>query len=324
MRRLNDWSAPVVLAALVAVSASTAGAQEASTETEAQRTEPPIASAATETETERAASASTARTPEEELLASPVPDRESIQWAAGSGRGCHRYHGRRSCEGPRRVPELDDEARARAEAIGLTQPRIAHRATSGPPPEEWQAAVTGESRPDLLWPVRGGRLWRGYGMHRAIRRVRGGRIEHARRRRLHEGVDIGAAEGTPILAVNDGLVVYSDNGMSGYGNAVLILHPDGSVSMYAHCHLTYVVPGQPVQRGQVIAEVGDTGLAHGAHLHFEYRVAGRTRDPLRLFVGRPDPHGTPEPTEEPDEEDDAEPQGVEVATAETRATPRTP
>ncbi len=122
---------------------------------------------------------------------------------------------------------------------------------------------------------------------------------------MHQGVDIGAAEGALIVAVNDGLVVYSDNGMHGYGNAVLVAHADGSVSMYAHCIETYVVPGKLVRRGEVIAAVGQTGITHGAHLHFEYRVAGELRDPLTLFVNipeRPSPRGVA-PT--PDAEQDA-------------------
>jgi murein DD-endopeptidase MepM/ murein hydrolase activator NlpD len=87
--------------------------------------------------------------------------------------------------------------------------------------------------------------------------------------------------------VADGLVAYSDNRMSGYGNAVLLVHADGAVSMYAHCVETYVVAGQMVRRGEVIAAVGQTGIAHGAHLHFEYRERGHTVDPYRRFVEIP-------------------------------------
>lgn len=105
---------------------------------------------------------------------------------------------------------------------------------------------------------------------------------------MHNGVDIGAAVGAPIVAVNDGLVVYSDNGMHGYGNAVLIVHPDGAVSMYAHCTETYVVAGRLVRRGEVIAAVGETGITHGPHLHFEYRSGGSLEDPLPLFVHIPE------------------------------------
>jgi murein DD-endopeptidase MepM/ murein hydrolase activator NlpD len=104
---------------------------------------------------------------------------------------------------------------------------------------------------------------------------------------MHQGVDIGAHEGAVIVAVADGLVAFSDNRMSGYGNAVLIVHADGAVSMYAHCVETYVIPGQMVHRGDVIAAVGQTGIAHGAHLHFEYRQNGHVVDPYRLFTSMP-------------------------------------
>ena len=105
---------------------------------------------------------------------------------------------------------------------------------------------------------------------------------------MHQGVDIGAHQGSLIVSVADGLVAYSDNRMSGYGNAVLVVHADGAVSMYAYCVETYVVAGQMVRRGEVIAAVGQTGIAHGAHLHFEYRERGHTVDPYRRFTEIPD------------------------------------
>jgi murein DD-endopeptidase MepM/ murein hydrolase activator NlpD len=100
----------------------------------------------------------------------------------------------------------------------------------------------------------------------------------------HEGVDVLAAEGAPIRAMQHGLVIYSDNSITGYGNLVVVLHKDASIALYAHCRSTYVFAGQRVQRGQVIAEVGHTGYAQGAHLHFEYRVNGYAKNPLDLFA----------------------------------------
>lgn len=228
------------------------------------------------------------------------PDPASIQWAPASGNDCERYRGRRVCNGPRRVPLLEGAAEARAIAFGLVGGSVARHATTGPVPEAWvQAAVRegAQAAPTLLWPVPEGRLWRGFGRRQGFARRRG-RLIRTRRQHMHNGVDIGAAEGAPIVAVNDGLVVYSDNGMHGYGNAVLIAHADGSVSMYAHCIETYVVPGRLVRRGEVIAAVGQTGITHGAHLHFEYRSGGELRDPLTLFVNipeRPTPRGVAPP-----------------------------
>lgn len=93
------------------------------------------------------------------------------------------------------------------------------------------------------------------------------------------------------MAVSAGLVAYADNGVSGYGNLLAIVHPDGTVATYAHCKAIYVFPGQLVERGQRVADVGHTGIARGSHLHFEYRRRGRPRDPLRLFVDAPECRG---------------------------------
>jgi murein DD-endopeptidase MepM/ murein hydrolase activator NlpD len=217
------------------------------------------------------------------------PEVGRIRWAPSSGRDCHVFHGRRMCEGPRRVPLLEGEALRRAETLGMTGNRVARSATQGVPPARWvEAARAAGARTagDLLWPVPEGRLWRGYGPRRGFRRTKRG-LTRTRQRHMHEGVDIGARQGSVIVAVNDGLVAYSDNRMSGYGNAVLLVHPDGAVTLYAHCVETYVVAGQLVRRGEVIAAVGQTGIAHGAHLHFEYRTRGRTADPYRLFTDIP-------------------------------------
>lgn len=211
-----------------------------------------------------------------------------LEWEESEGMECRRYHGRRSCNGPRRVPAVSGEALVRAEELGLTNhTKVARVAITTAPLDAWVAAAGPAPPGDLLWPVAGGRIWRHWGSVSRIRTTKRGEVRRARGRRHHEGVDIGAAEGTPILAANDGLVVYSWNGMTGYGNAVAIVHGDGSLTLYAHCYATFVIPGQLVHRGQVIAAVGDTGLAHGAHLHFELRIGGVSRDPEPLFVGRP-------------------------------------
>jgi murein DD-endopeptidase MepM/ murein hydrolase activator NlpD len=98
-----------------------------------------------------------------------------------------------------------------------------------------------------------------------------------------------APEGAPIRAANDGLVVYADNGVRGYGNLLVLLHADGTATLYGHCRAIYAAPGQLVARGQVVAEVGRTGRPQVAHLHFEWRRHGHPRDPLPHLVERPDP-----------------------------------
>lgn len=223
-----------------------------------------------------------------------------ITWAESDGAECHRYHKRRMCEGPRRVPLLEGEARDRASALDLLRPvRVARVAITTRPDDAWiAAAAPAPPTSELRWPVDGGRLWRGHGTVRSMVVTKRGRARPTGRRRHHEGIDIGAAAGTPILAANGGLVVYSHNGMAGYGNVVIITHGDGTLTLYAHCTATFVVAGQHVTRGQVIAIVGDTGLAHGAHLHFEYRVNGVSQDPEPLFIGRPPARGESAPSTE--------------------------
>jgi murein DD-endopeptidase MepM/ murein hydrolase activator NlpD len=94
----------------------------------------------------------------------------------------------------------------------------------------------------------------------------------------HLGLDVGAAEGTPIRAPARG-VVLSAGPKGGYGNAVEIDHGDGLVTLYGHASELLVSKGETVEPGQEIATVGATGRATGPHLHFEVRVAGRPVDP---------------------------------------------
>jgi hypothetical protein len=233
--------------------------------------------------------------PIDEVLGHPLPPGVGpIVWAEARGRDCHRYAGRMVCEGPRRVPVPRGDSAERVRTLRLDERRCGHRAIAGEPPAEWVAAAPGPMGDDLLWPVVGGRLWRGFGIHHRLARTKQGTLRRLRSTRRHEGVDIGAHEGTPMRATNPGLVVYSDNGMRGYGNAIVIVHADASVTMYAHCRATFVAAGDLVARGQTIAEVGDTGLAHGAHLHFEWRIGGRVRDPLQHFAERPERGASPD------------------------------
>lgn len=95
---------------------------------------------------------------------------------------------------------------------------------------------------------------------------------------LHRGVDIGAAEGTPILAVQDGRVV-SAGDAGAYGLCVVIEGEDGYQSRYAHCSSFSVSAGQEVKRGDVIAAVGSTGTSTGAHLHLEVTHNGEYLNP---------------------------------------------
>ena len=98
--------------------------------------------------------------------------------------------------------------------------------------------------------------------------------------RGHTGLDIGAPTGTPILAADDGEVLKAYWSNNGYGGLVIIGHPSGYETWYAHLDSFNVEKGQHVKRGQQIARMGSTGLSTGPHLHFEVREDGQLRDPL--------------------------------------------
>ena len=100
--------------------------------------------------------------------------------------------------------------------------------------------------------------------------------------RLHAGTDIAANYGSNIVAADSGTVIAAMYHWS-YGYYVMISHPSGYVTMYAHCSQLLVYAGQQVSRGEVIALVGETGEATGPHCHFEVRVNGATVDPMLFF-----------------------------------------
>jgi len=100
--------------------------------------------------------------------------------------------------------------------------------------------------------------------------------------RPHKGIDIAAKTGTPIYAVLDGTVVFV--GYQGaYGNVIVLEHPEFVMTVYAHNERNLVSVGDQVTKGQMIATVGATGDASGAHLHFEYRIKGRAINPRNVL-----------------------------------------
>ena len=105
-------------------------------------------------------------------------------------------------------------------------------------------------------------------------------LHHAR---PHEGIDVAAPMGAPIVAPAAGTVTLVAR-QNGYGNVVEIDHGNGIVTKYAHCSRIVVKQGQRVQRGQVVANVGSTGLATGPHLHYEIHVHGKVVNPLTYVL----------------------------------------
>ncbi|MEW6313091.1 MAG: peptidoglycan DD-metalloendopeptidase family protein [Pseudomonadota bacterium] len=103
--------------------------------------------------------------------------------------------------------------------------------------------------------------------------------------RAHKGVDYAAPIGTRVKVTGNGTVSFVGK-QGGYGNAIIVQHPNGYSTVYGHlsAFTKGLRPGQRVAQGDVIGFVGMTGLASGPHLHYEFRVNGVQRDPLRIVM----------------------------------------
>jgi murein DD-endopeptidase MepM/ murein hydrolase activator NlpD len=216
---------------------------------------------------------------DDELVLGSAEPRRPERWLPKLRR-CSSRGARRFCDGPRMVPVPDAEDAGRAARLELGTRAAANRLLTGAPESAWIAAAARARGRDerttgaLDWPVDDARVSRGFGF---VRR-------QALRHRRHDGLDFAAPTGTPVRAANDGIVAYADNGVSGFGNLVLVVHGDGSTTLYAHLAEAHVSAGQRVVRGQVLGLVGNTGLSRGPHLHFEWRRNGRPVDPARALT----------------------------------------
>jgi murein DD-endopeptidase MepM/ murein hydrolase activator NlpD len=109
---------------------------------------------------------------------------------------------------------------------------------------------------------------------------------------FHTGLDLGGPLGMPIHAAADGVVLLAtasldDKGqLVGYGNYVVVAHPDGFVTLYGHLDALSVKPGELVRQGQIIGFEGSTGWSTGPHLHFEIRHNGEFMDPAGYLAGQ--------------------------------------
>jgi len=99
----------------------------------------------------------------------------------------------------------------------------------------------------------------------------------------NDGIDISMPTGTPIKAAENGVVIYSGDGLKEYGKTVLIRHDDGLVTVYAHADALNVNRGDKVARGQVIASSGMSGVARTPRLHFEVRKNASPVDPTKYL-----------------------------------------
>ncbi len=128
-----------------------------------------------------------------------------------------------------------------------------------------QADAAG-TEPEFRWPARG-RIIQGF--------KSGG----------NDGINISVPAGTSVRAAESGTVVYSGDGLKGYGNLVLIKHPNGFVTAYGNNGELDVKRGETVKRGQVIAKSGDTGNVNSPQLHFELRKGSTPVDPTSYLAG---------------------------------------
>ena len=99
--------------------------------------------------------------------------------------------------------------------------------------------------------------------------------------KAHLGTDYGAAMGTPVRAVGDGVVQFAGE-QNGFGNVVIVKHNNTDETLYAHLSRINVRPGQAITQGQHVGAVGQTGWATGPHLHFEFRVNGIHKNPSEI------------------------------------------
>jgi murein DD-endopeptidase MepM/ murein hydrolase activator NlpD len=184
-------------------------------------------------------------------------------------------------EGPGASIRADLFASALADAVtkagGLGLAETLERSLSGtaPPAAPAPAAMAPGSSPAALASVLpvAGRVTSGFGLRTD---------PFTGVRREHDGLDVGAPEGTAIRATADG-VVRSAGPRGGYGNAVEVDHGNGLTTLYGHASELLVSSGDTVRAGQEIARVGSSGRSTGPHLHFEVRVGGRAVDPGRVL-----------------------------------------
>ena len=170
----------------------------------------------------------------------------------------------------RTVSARERRALAIASRLGLGSIRAAGALLHGRVEARWirAADAVGRFGGTLLWPVRNGSYVRGYGSGQ------GG---------YHKAMDIMGKMGWNVRASAPGIVGYAGDEVSGFGNMVMVVHPGGWVTLYAHNSVNFVSAGQAVNRGDILAEVGSTGRSMGPHVHFELIQGSTNCDPAPLL-----------------------------------------
>jgi murein DD-endopeptidase MepM/ murein hydrolase activator NlpD len=160
---------------------------------------------------------------------------------------------------------------AKQETAQAKMPSQTKTSTRDPAPapaaEPKKTAMASETaNPEFRWPARG-RIIQGF--------KPGG----------NDGINIAVPEGTSVKAAESGVVAYAGNELKGYGNLILIRHPNGFVSAYANNGDIEVKRGETVKRGQTIAKSGQSGNVASPQLHFELRKGTKPVDPTQYLAG---------------------------------------
>lgn len=153
-----------------------------------------------------------------------------------------------------------------AEDAAAAAKRTKVAAASAAEAVETTASAPADAKPEFRWPARG----------RIIQGFRSG---------SNDGINIAVPEGTSVKAAESGVVAYAGSELKGYGNLVLIRHPNGFVSAYAHNGEVSVKRGETVKRGQTIAKSGQSGNVASPQLHFELRKGSTPVDPTGYLAG---------------------------------------
>jgi len=174
-------------------------------------------------------------------------------------------------QSPPAVPPSSDSKVVRADPPQRAQvvtPETRDDASGG---STTNGAQSKSEPPSFGWPARG-RVIAGFG-------------DKLPSGQANDGINLAVPEGTAVRAAEDGTVAYAGSELRGYGNLILIRHPNGFVTAYAHTSQILVKRNEPVKRGQVIARSGATGAVTSPQLHFETRKGSTPVNPMQYLTG---------------------------------------
>ncbi|MYN18939.1 peptidoglycan DD-metalloendopeptidase family protein [Rugamonas sp. FT107W] len=164
------------------------------------------------------------------------------------------------------LQRADGNGNGKAEASVKPAPAPSPAVTTAPPAAAAVAASAEDEKLSWMWPSEG----------RVVATFDEGK---------NKGVDIAGKAGQQVVAAGAGKVMYAGSGIRGYGNLVIVKHSNSLLSAYAHNRTIVVKEGQSVNKGQMIAEMGDSD-ADSVKLHFEIRQQGKPVDPSRFLPNR--------------------------------------